>query len=456
MIRNKISAVSIAVVLTTVMIINFETKPWNKDPGVFSSDVNQYYAYLPSIFIYNDLTLQFYHKDKNAIGSTFFPQRSPTWELVIVPTYGVSLLYLPFFLLAHFFSIFSDYPATGLSSPYQFLLQMSSWVYLLIGLLFLRRLLLKYFTDHVIAVVVFIIVVGTNFLWYVTGEAAMSHVYSFALIAVYLFLLDSWLTKPNWRKAVFLGLLVGLITLIRPTNIVIGVLALLWKVTGIEDVKNRFMFFYKNRTSILLLLLAVFAVWMPQLLYWKMIAGKYFYYSYPEDQHFYFLNPQLFRNLFSWRKGWLIYVPVMMFALAGIGIMAKLRKDFFWSVMIYFLISWYVLSSWWNWWYGGGLSIRPYIDSYAVFAVPLSVFLSWTFRQTKPLAVGIMLLVLFATWNGGHNTARYFHGSLHWEGNTKQTYLDGFFSVNRHPDFWYTIRLPNDSLAKKGINHWDK
>lgn len=452
MIQNKWSIISIIIVLATVMVINLRTQPWNSNTGVFKSDVNQYYAYLPSIFIYHDLTLQFYLENRNAIGATFFPQRSPTWELAIVPTYGISLLYLPFFLAGHLYALLFGYPANGMSVPYQFAIQMSSWFFLMIGLIFMRKLLKKYFDDVAIAIAILVTVIGTNFLWYVTGEAAMSHVYSFSLISMFLFLLDRWLEKPALHTSLWLGLMVGLITLIRPTNAVIGILAMLWGVSSFKGIKIRTMFFATNWLMITLIAVMVLLIWLPQLLYWKMIAGKFFYYSYPEDQNFFFNNPQLFSNLFSWRKGWLIYFPVMIFALAHIGILTKKMKGFFWPVLIYFLITWYILSSWWNWGFGGGLSIRPYIDSYAVFAFPMAAFIFWALRQKRVVALGVMLVFWFTVWTGTHNNARYFNGSLHWEGNTRQTYLDTFFSLKPKPDFRNTIRMPNDSLAKKGIH----
>jgi len=182
-----------------------------------------------------------------------------------------------------------------------------------------------------------------------------------------------------------------------------------------------------------------------------MIAGTYFYYSYPDEQGFYFNNPQLLNILFSWRKGWLIYTPVMAFSLIGIVMLFKIKRQFFWPMIIYFLLSWYVLSSWWSWWYGGGLSIRPYIDSYGIFSFGLAGFLTWAFKQKiwfKPI---IFILFLFSMWNGTHNVARYFYGSLHFDGNTKETYLEGFFKVKRDSNFWYTIKRPDYNLARKGI-----
>jgi hypothetical protein len=47
----------------------------------------------------------------------------------------------------------------------------------------------------------------------------------------------------------------------------------------------------------------------------------------------------------------------MTFSLIGIGLLHRVNKLFFWPVLVYFLISWYILSSWWDWWYGGGFGM---------------------------------------------------------------------------------------------------
>ena len=49
----------------------------------------------------------------------------------------------------------------------------------------------------------------------------MSHVYSFALFAVFILLTQKWYKNPSVKNSVLVGLLSGLISLIRPTNIII-------------------------------------------------------------------------------------------------------------------------------------------------------------------------------------------------------------------------------------------
>lgn len=448
--KNRLSLAALIAVMITVLVINFMDTRWNKDNQVLRSDVNSYYAYLPALFIYHDIKLTFLEVDRSALGPHFWDIRTPLGTRSIIATYGVALLYLPFFLMGHAYALLFGYPITGFSSPYAFFIQWSSWVYLLFALLMMRRLLKKYFTDGVTAIVIAATVVSTNLLWYVTGEAPMSHIYSFFVITGFLFLIDRWIDRPNLRDAILTGMAAGLITLIRPTNALVGILFILWKVGNCRELKERFLLLIKKWPLILTMIVMAVVMWLPQFYYWKIISGHWFYNSYPTS-NFFWDNPQLINVLFSWRKGWLIYTPVMAFTLIGIGLMYRVRQQFFWPLLVYFLASWYVMSSWWSWWYGGGFSIRPFVDSYGIFAFGLAAFLTWAFRQRRWLMIVAMIPFIFTLWNGAHNNARYNFGSIHYDSNSKRTYLDGFFHIRQQPGFYESLEKPDYPAAHYGI-----
>jgi hypothetical protein len=363
----------------------------------------------------------------------------------------MAMLYLPFFTAAHIAAEPLGYSTSGYSLPYRIALVISSVFYLLLGAIFLRKFLLKYFSSNVVAITLITIILATNLLRYVTIEAAMSHAYSFTLISIFLFVIDNWYKKKSIKNTIFVGLLVGIISLIRPTNIVIVLLLVLWKVTTWEELKIRILFLLNKWYLVLLMILMFLMVWSPQFIYWKHVSGSFLFYSYPEDQSFFFSNPQLFSTLFSWRKGFFIYTPVMIFAFIGIGLLYKNKKYFFWPVIIYFLVSWYIMSSWWSWWYGGSLGQRPFIDSYGVFSIGLAMFLTWL-TKLKPISKTILIIIfLLSASLGAWHTARYRGGSIHWNSMTKEAYFDSFWSKKPSAEWYKKIRKPDSKLAKKGI-----
>ncbi|MDD3526665.1 MAG: hypothetical protein PHX39_06895, partial [Bacteroidales bacterium] len=240
------------------------------------------------------------------------------------------------------------------------------------------------------------------------------------------------------------------IALIRPTNALVGMLLILWKVGTCQELKERFRLLLKKWPLVLTMIGMAIIMWLPQFNYWKIISGQWFFSSYPTSK-FFWGNPQLFNVLFSWRKGWLIYTPVMAFTLIGIGLMYRVRQQFFWSLLVYFLASWYVISSWWSWWYGGGLSIRPFVDSYGIFAFGMAAFLTWAFRQRRWLMIAVMIPFVFTLWNGAHNNARYFYQSIHYDSNSKSSYLDGFFHIRQQPSFYESLEKPDYEAAHWGV-----
>lgn len=449
---------SLAVLLLSIFAIiyaDFNVSKWKTHKSVIQHDITYYYAYLPTLFIYKDISLSFFNTNHDALGRGFFPKATPTGKKVILTTYGMALLYSPFFFIAHVLAAPLGFEVNGLTAPYQMALQFSSLFYFAVGLFFMRKILMKYFSDKVIALVMLATVFGSNLFWYVTGEAAMSHAYSFCLITLFLFVTDKWVDKISVWSTIQLGFLVGLIALIRPTNIVIVVLLVLWKVSSFADLKDRFFMLLKHWHYVLLMILFSFFVWMPQLYYWKLVSGQYFYFSYPDDQGFFFLNPQLYNNLFSWRKGWLIYTPVMAFSLIGMALLQRVNKLFFWPVLIYFLLSWFIISSWWDWWYGGGFGMRPYIDSYGVFAFGIAAFLTWVFRQRKLLKISLITIFVLALLLGGYNNMRYHYSTIHFDSNTRATYCDDFFTLRNKPGYYETLRRPDYKLARKGIYRYE-
>jgi hypothetical protein len=246
-------------------------------------------------------------------------------------------------------------------------------------------------------------------------------------------------------------LLAGLIVLVRPTNIMVLLLFMFWNVKNFDEMKARFQLFLKNWKLIVVMIVAFVLVWIPQLLYWKMQTGQYFYYSYPDDQGFFFGNPQIIGTLFSWRKGWLLYTPVMIFAMIGIWFLWENYRAFFLPVTIFTVFAIYVTSSWWDWWYGGSFGLRAYIDFYGIFAVPMAAFLSWVLQQKKYARVLLLSVFMLVALRSTFHHVQYHYNAIHWFGMTREAYFDSFWRIRPSERFPDLIKEPDYQLARKGI-----
>jgi hypothetical protein len=191
---------------------------WKREQGVIGNDVISYYAYLPATFIFHDIKLE---KQETYEKGTFWPETLPNGSKVIKTTMGLSILYSPFFFAAHFYEkLFGD-SAFGYSNTYQLGLLIAALFYFFIGIIFLKKILRTYFSDKITAITILAVALGTNLLYYVSGEGAMSHVFNFALFNVFIWLTILWEKDKKVSLLLLIGAIAGLISLVRPSNIII-------------------------------------------------------------------------------------------------------------------------------------------------------------------------------------------------------------------------------------------
>jgi hypothetical protein len=295
-------------------------------------DVSGYYLYLPATFIYHDLDdLKFLpgiveqYQPSHTAEQAFL---SGNGKMVMKYSVGMAVLYSPFFFLSHLLAKISGYPADGFSLPYQVGIHLGSVLFSLMGLWFLRKNLLRYFTEKTTALTLVLIAIGTNLFNYGTFDAANAHGYLFALMAALIHFTVRWHEKPNFKDSLLMGLCIGLAALVRPTEIIYALVPLLWGLTAWREAGGRFILLKTHFTKLLLTAAVVACIGFIQIAYWRLVAGEWLVYSY-QDQGFSFLKPHLADVLFSYRKGWFIYTPVMLFAVAGFYFLYKKQRALF-------------------------------------------------------------------------------------------------------------------------------
>ena len=206
--------------------------------STISFDVSGYYWYLPSAFIYHDIKHQAF---KDSILQKYRPSnavfvqgtRLENGNYVMKYSSGMAVMYLPFFTLSHLAAIALGYPQDGFSLPYQIGIQYGGLLVFFIGLWYLRRLLLLFYDDRVVAIVLALLVFGTNYLEFSAIDSGMSHCW---LFTVYVFLILNTIYFYRLfevKYAIRIGLLVGLAMLTRPTDAIACLIPILW---GMEHI----------------------------------------------------------------------------------------------------------------------------------------------------------------------------------------------------------------------------
>lgn len=425
-------------------------KNWQKQERVIEHDVHHYYGYLPAWFIFDDIKIE---KSNYQYGDNlyyFWPNKTAEGKQVFKMSMGVAYLYAPFFFMAHGYALLNGDEPNGFSEPYKLFLLVGAAFYLLLGLIFIKKILrLLDFSDTNAALSILLVGMGTNLLCYASQSGTYSHVYSFCLTAGFIYFIIKWQGSFNAMQAVVLGLLFGLISLIRPTNAVILLFFVLYGVTGKSSLLQRLKYLLAQYRALLLFLFCAGLVWLPQFMYWKEVTGHWLVYSYTNES-FFFTRPHILSGLFSFRKGWLVYTPVMAFAIAGIFLLRDQRKKLKIPVILFLLVNAYVMFSWWCWWYGGSYGQRSMVDSYALMAIPLAAFIEYAGRQNRAVWIVLAAFSAFFIWLNIFQIYQFEQHSLHYDGMSRQLYFKQFGKLEKISGFEEWIDWPDYEQAKRG------
>jgi hypothetical protein len=391
----------------------FKATPINPDYGQFDSDVIEYYYYLPVLFY----------------GT---PEEIKSNHSVNKRTIGMAIMYTPAFLAGDFIARQTGEKLNGYSPPYQKASRWGSIIIVAAGLWFTRKGLRMFFSEPVVMLTLFAIFFGSNLFYYTYGVGEMPHSYVFFLYAVFVYLTLRLILHLKHRNILWMGIIGGMIVLIRPTDFVILFFPFLFKISSWNDFKLRVKLLVSRRLLAICSILLFAIPLLLQMIVWKKYIGSYVYYSYGGER-FFFNDPQLLNFLLSYRKGWLLYTPIMIFALTGILLAWKRLVEFRYFLIIFMSLNIYILSSWWDWGFGGSFGCRALIETYAVLAFSMAVFINWCFtifhkNLTAKLifrSVALVSLYLLIELNL-LQTKQYKYLIIHWSGMNEKAYKHVF------------------------------
>ncbi|MCE3277838.1 MAG: hypothetical protein K0S44_29 [Bacteroidetes bacterium] len=434
---------------------------FNKTENPMSWDLFGYYLYSPAIIIWDDPALKDFSKveETNAkyhnTPSFYQGSKTENGSWMIKYTLGSALMELPFFMTAHFIAPSLGYEQDGFSEPYQQAMILCHFFYLIVGVVFLRKVVLKFFSDKITAFLLVLILLGTNY--YITSGGVSIHTMEFSLFSIILYLTIRWHEDPKRSLAILLGLCVGLSIIVRPTDGLIALIPILWNVTSVKTFKEKIKFYFSNyKFQLLLIIVFCFAIVFLQMWYWKTVNDTWLIMSYNNNagEGFEFLQPYLLEVLFSFRKGWFIYTPLMILATIGFIQMYKKNKKIFYAVFIFFLLNVYVVSSWSCWWYAGCYGQRAMVESYAVLILPLGYFIEGTLSSQKAIVRwGSLILILLLLGLNIFQSWQYDNGILHGDRMTRSYYFK-IFGKTKVEDEHKKLLLVDRSQG--GIEHFSQ
>ncbi len=409
---------------------------YGKDSYLFYGDSLGYYSYLPSTFCIHNLdSIERIPADMNIDANVqqyfdMYPResvRSPKGHYINQYTCGVAIFELPFFIIAHTYVKLTGGIASGYSNPYHHWLKFCSIFYLFLGLLYLHKILKRYFSIELSLITISLLILGSNLFWFGIFQFGMAHNILFLLVA---FLIDRTIKvheDPSWKNFSLLAICLGFIALLRPTDVVVVLIPLLYNVYNIESARAKITFIKTHLAKVLGMIFFGLIPLLPQLIFWKVYAGSFVYYSYT-SQGFDFLHPRIISGLFGSNNGWLLYSPIFILSMLGMFFFERLKK--YWLAIavltplyIYIIYSWHCFS------YINGFGSRPMIHLYALLAIPMAALLQYLSLRKGRILIASAACLLFVYINLHFSylnmTNRYWS-----ESSTHNYYWHMFFKHN--------------------------
>jgi hypothetical protein len=391
---------------------------------IIGGDGLGYYSYLPARYIYHDNNYEF--KWFNKVYNDNYPFcsfDSPEDNFMVqykdkrINKYypGLSLLWTPFFVIAHGSAKLSGYKADGYSLPYQIAIAFASLCYLFLGLFYLRKLIQKLYHNELLSLIIpFTIFYGTHLFYYTVFLNSQSHTYSFTFVTLFLYFTYSFFNEAD-KKTFHLILSVlcfSILISIRPLNglIVFAIPALIPN----NFFKEKYKIKLESKSILPLVLVLLVIINTCVILYTQ--TETVIPYTYVNER-FYFTNPKLFDVLFSYHAGLFTYVPLALISFFGVFYLKNKVQKFLFPAILFLIL--YLYSSWWYW----PITTRALIDFYPIIALILAALLSKVINYPKLKTTFITLLFILTGYHqlksfqlhNGILDENYTHSELYWQ-----------------------------------------
>lgn len=401
----------------------FLIRAWNYHAAVFENfkkpiyaDAAGYYAYLPCTFIYGFGNDNMPQHVLPFLGNGFVVKEG---KVTTKYPYGVALLNAPAFLTAHTLALILRDDANGFSEKYQQAIAISGMLYLYAGLFFLYRYLRFFFSVRVVVIGLLFLLFGTNLFYYAMYAPGMSHIYSFFLFSLLLFLLHTCLHHPASRNrpVLYIGIpvLVSLIFVVRHLNILFVPFVFAVCLFPIAGERLRMSaIFQSSRPGLFAFVFILFV--LPQLAYNQFAYGNFFVNTYAQESFQYLDSPKLAELWFSPLNGMFLYSPLLLVVVASSFHQIFHQKYAAFFILVCFLLFSYLYASWYSWFLGCAYGCRALVDILPLISLPFFAFLAGVSGTGKKITVyAILSLLLLINLNTLSAFEYCFNGRPDWD-----------------------------------------
>lgn len=386
-------------------------------PALIVSDGKLYYAWARSLVIDRDLDFENDYRllsPPDPLPVELSRARTPRGLVVNKYPVGLALLELPATVLAHVVaSVSGVWPADGLSMPYQAAVATTLVLLALAGLWLLFEASVRLgCREHWAFWLLAGSLAATNVVHYIAKEPAMSHAAGLGLFGVFAWIVVRSPGPPRPLAMAAAGAVLGLLVLVRNTNILLAP-SILWILSTRAGLGLRSSWPMALTAGAVALLqpLAIFALW-----------GSLHLTGYA-DEGFSSGIEGIWNTLFSSRHGLFVYHPWYLLLLLAnlVGLLrAESRLAAVAAVSSFALLA-VANGTWWCWWFGRGFGNRSFIEALGPLALGAAFSLSKipaardrarAIFSAPLLLVGILAALNANLW-AGYLLHRYPDDGLH-------------------------------------------
>jgi hypothetical protein len=312
----------------------------------------------------------------------------------------VALLVAPFFGLAHALTRWSNLTPDGFTPYYQHAAGLAGLCYAMLGLWILRRLLARHYSGGVTDATLVALLFGTSLYHYATFDSMWSHAFSFALCAALLERCDAWTDRSGAGAAVLIGVLSGLIVLVRHANAIIPV-----ALVGALLLQPSFRRYVASAVA------AGVATVFPQLWIYHQATRHWIVSAYAGMPGFSWGRPMIVASLVGTQKGLFFWAPLLLLAVAGFAWLPRPLRRWRLPIAAVFVLDTYVMASWWDWQLGASYGHRGFVDIYPLLAIGLAAAFAHLAPRAAPrrlITVAVVLLCALSMFQ----MLQYWHGVM--------------------------------------------
>ncbi len=356
-----------------------------------------YYSYLRSIFMDGDLNFanEFEKLESWKYGLPLPADKTSTGYVPNPYSIGPVILWSPFFLLAllitHIINLFGgNVLIDGYSSIFVLFTSAGTKIYGFLGIILLWKSLRLFYKEEPSFFSTVFMMLATPLTYYLAFEPFMSHVHSFFLISLMLYLWLKNLGEESFKKWFSLGAINGLIAITRWQDVTFFILPPIFLILNSFSFRHVLHWMKKNIGYLILYIFTFLVVFSYQIIVFKIIYG--FWFGIPQGRDFVGYIPKYFLEiLFSPKHGLFQWHPILLFSIAGLLLSILKRSLLNGIFLIGFLFQWLFNSTLPQWWGGDAFGMRRLINCIPLFAFGLASFLSFIRRVPflKYLAIAI-------------------------------------------------------------------